>query len=107
VYQQLIFSVMKRSRIFFALIFAGTLSIASAAAATNLNTQQITMQFEEGSDQDILRAASFEIGISLQELEYKYDCGEVQILPALNGDHEVRLLDADGNPVISVVISEL
>ena len=98
---------MKRSRIFFALIFAGTLSIAAPVAATTPNTQQIAVLSAEGTDADILKAASNKTGISVHYLEDAYNRGEVQILPAFNGGHEVRMLDADGNPVISVVISEL
>ncbi|MEM0999983.1 MAG: hypothetical protein AAGN35_23215 [Bacteroidota bacterium] len=102
VYQQHISSVMKRFSILFAVIFAGTLAIAGPI--TNPSSVASSVTEKESA---ILHEAADRTGVSYQELEDCYNRGEAAILPAANGAHEVRLLDADGNPVISVVISEL
>lgn len=93
---------MKRFSILFAVIFAGTLAIAGPI--TNPSSVASSVTEKESA---ILHEAADRTGVSYQELEDCYNRGEAAILPAANGAHEVRLLDADGNPVISVVISEL
>ena len=98
---------MKRSRIFIALIFAGIMSIGGQVSAVAPSTQQNVAQLAPENDKQVMQKASEELGINYQELEEMYDRGEVEILPSIVGGYELRVVDADGNPVISVVVSEL